>query len=152
MTAITNALLSTTTYEWTEHPYSAEERTEWVKNQEVAGRPVLVADDEGEVVGWTSYGDFRDSALRPGYRFTVENSIHVGESQWGRGIGWLLMSSLIDHARSDGKRVMVAAIDSSNKGAIGFHTRLGFQEVARMPGIGDKWGQRLDLVLMQKML
>ena len=47
---------------------------------------------------------------------------------------------------------MVAAVDSSNGRAIEFHARLGFGEVARMPGIGDKWGQRLDLVLLQKAL
>jgi phosphinothricin acetyltransferase len=44
---------------------------------------------------------------------------------------------------------MVAAIDAANVGSIEFHTRLGFVEVGRMPGVGDKWGQRLDLVLMQ---
>jgi L-amino acid N-acyltransferase len=44
---------------------------------------------------------------------------------------------------------MVAGIDASNVRSIQFHSRLGFDEVARMPGIGEKWGRRLDLVLMQ---
>jgi phosphinothricin acetyltransferase len=45
--------------------------------------------------------------------------------------------------------VIVAAIDSSNTGSIAFHERLGFVVVARMPGVGEKWGRRLSLVLMQ---
>ena len=47
---------------------------------------------------------------------------------------------------------MVAGIDSENVGSIRFHERLGFFEVARMPEIGEKFGRRLDLVLMQRML
>lgn len=47
---------------------------------------------------------------------------------------------------------MVAAIDSANLRSIGFHERLGFIEVARMPEIGEKFGQWLDLVLMQRVL
>jgi L-amino acid N-acyltransferase YncA len=47
---------------------------------------------------------------------------------------------------------MVAGIDGSNTSSIRFHERLGFFEVARMPEIGEKFGHRLDLVLMQLML
>jgi phosphinothricin acetyltransferase len=59
------------------------------------------------------------------------------------------MVALVETARRAGKRVMVAAIDAGNVGSIAFHARLGFVEVGRMPGVGDKWGQRLSLVLMQ---
>lgn len=52
-------------------------------------------------------------------------------------------------ARAAGKRVMVGGIDSTNVDSIRFHERLGFVEVARMPGIGEKFGRRLDLVLVQ---
>jgi L-amino acid N-acyltransferase YncA len=44
---------------------------------------------------------------------------------------------------------LIRAIDSTNDRSIQFHAELGFVEVARMSGIGEKWGQRLDLVLMQ---
>lgn len=87
--------------------------------------PVLVADD-GAVIDWEAYGDFRDSRKWPGYRFTVEHTVHVAESHWGKGIGRALVDALADHAR------------------------LGFHEVALMTGIGEKWGRRLDLVLMQR--
>jgi phosphinothricin acetyltransferase len=73
----------------------------------------------------------------------------VAESRQGAGVGRALLLALADHARRAGKRVMVAAIDSSNIGSIAFHARLGFVEVARMPGVGEKWGRRLDLVVMQ---
>lgn len=146
---LANALMATTTYEWTVAPYTVEERREWLRDQEEARRPVLVAVVEGIVVGWASYGDFRDTKRWPGYHFTVEHTIHVAESHWGQGIGRALIIELAEFARRDHKRVMVAAIDASNAGSIAFHARLGFYEVARMPGVGEKWGERLTLVLMQ---
>jgi phosphinothricin acetyltransferase len=150
ITQITNALLSTTTYEWTETPYTFEERARWLRDQEAARFPVLVAVEEHTVVGWASYSDFRNSKRWPGYRYTVEHTIHIVESHWGRGIGRALIAELVDLARAEGKRVMVAGIDSSNAPSIRFHSQLGFREVARMPGIGEKWGERLELVLMQR--
>jgi phosphinothricin acetyltransferase len=45
---------------------------------------------------------------------------------------------------------MVAAIDGSNVDSVRFHQRLGFAEVGRLPGVGEKFGRRLDLVLMQR--
>jgi phosphinothricin acetyltransferase len=152
ITVIYNALLVTTTHEWTETPHTVRERQEWLDAQHLAGLPALVAVDDFEVVGWATYGDFRDSLRWPGYRYTVEHSIHVRQDHWRRGIGRLLMGALIDHARAAGKHVMVAGIDSDNLQSISFHQGLGFLEVARMPEIGEKFGRRLDLVLMQRML
>ena len=148
ITAIQNALLTTTTYEWTETPYSEPERQAWLERQQAAGHPVLVAVD-GEVVGWAAYGDFRDSGKWPGYLPTVEHTVHVRGDQWGRGVGRRLVEALVERARVAGKRVMVGGIDSTNLDSIRFHERLGFVEVARMPGIGEKFGRRLDLVLVQ---
>src|SRR4029079_15022920 len=97
-------------------------------------------------------GDFRDSVRWPGYAPTVEHSIHVREDCWGRGIGRSLIDALVAHARAEGKHVMVAGIDSENVGSIRFHERCGFVEVARMPGIGFKFGRWLTLVLLQRRL
>jgi len=154
ITDLANALIDTTTYEWTEARHTIEGRSRWLEDKRRHGYPVLVAGDDtvAKVVGWATYGPFRDIDRWPGYRFTVEHTIHVGESHWGRGVGRSLMAALAAHAQQAGLRVMIAGIDGSNAGSIEFHARLGFVEVARMPGIGDKWGQRLDLVLMQREL
>ena len=149
ITDIANALIETATVEWTETLHTLANRQVWLEHHQEAGEPVLVAIDDEMVVGWAAYGDFRDSTRWPGYRFTVEHSVHVAESHSGRGVGRSLMSALIADAQASGKRVMVAAIDADNPGSIDFHARLGFVEVGRMPGVGDKWGQRLSLVLMQ---
>jgi len=113
MTAIYNALLSTTTIEWTDDRHTVADRRAWQDAQEAADLPVLVAEAAGEIVGWASYGPFRDNERWPGYRFTVEHSIHVTESHWGRGVGRALIEELIERARVAGVHVMVAAVDGS---------------------------------------
>ena len=147
-----NALLDTTTYEWREAHHTGEEKAAWLEEQRRHGRPVLVATLAGRVIGFASYGDFRDSQRWPGYRCTVEHTIHVDEAHQGSGVGRVLLRALEARASAAGKRVMVAGIDASNVGSIEFHARLGYVEVARMPGVGVKWGRRLDLVLMQREL
>ncbi len=140
-----NALLATTTVEWSDVPQTVESVLEWLDEHET----VLVADDEGEVVGVAAFGWFRDAAKRPGYRFTVENTIHVREDRWGQGIGRDLMMALVAEARKNGKHAMIAAIDGGNEASIRFHRRLGFVEVARLPEVGTKFDRWLDLVLLQ---
>jgi len=149
ITEITNALLTTTTYEWTETLHTVEERRAWLASRQAGGWPVLVADDAGTVLGWTGYGEFRDSTKWPGYRFCVEHTIHVAQGHWSAGVGRRLMDALIRTAREAGLWAMVGGIDGTNERSIRFHERLGFREVARMPGIGEKAGKRLDLVLVQ---
>jgi L-amino acid N-acyltransferase YncA len=148
--AIYNELIGTTTTAWSEQPQTLAERREWFERQQLRGFPTLVAVDGAEVVGMTSFGDFRDSGHWPGYRFTAEHSIHVRGDRRRRGIGRLLMEELLATARARGIHVLVGAIDATNAESIRFHETCGFVEVARMPETGFKFGRWLDLVLMQR--
>lgn len=145
ITSLLDALLATTTIEWTITPRTEDDVLKWLRAHEV----VLVAEDQGEVVGVAAFGWFRDVVKWPGYRFTVENTVHVRQDRWGSGVGEVLMRALIDKAQEAGLHTMIAAIDSANEASIRFHERLGFTEVARMPEVGTKFGRWLDLVLLQ---
>ncbi len=156
--ALANALIPTTTYTWTDRLEPVEERAAWVAARQAAGFPVLVAVDtadadatgEADVLGWASFGDFRDTVRTPGYLITAELTVHVREGSWGRGIGRALLAELDERARAAGKKVLVAGIDATNERSIAFHRQLGFVETARMPGVGELRGRRLDLVLLQR--
>ena len=127
-------------------------RRKWLHEHWERGDPVLVAIDGADVVGVAAYGEFRDAKRWPGYRFTVEHSIHVHQDRWGRGIGRSLLNALAERARSAGNHVMVGAIDAANVASIEFHLRLGFVEVGRMPEVGYKHDRWLGLVLVQLIL
>ena len=152
ITAIHNAFVALAAIEWTDVAHTVEERGAWLDHQRRAGHPVVVAVASDDVVGWASFGDFRDSSKWPGYRLTVEHTIHVRKDHWGRGVGRQLMNALIQRATEMGMHVMVAAVDRENDASIRFHERLGFHEVARMHQVGTKFGRWLDLVLLQRVL
>jgi len=133
-------------------PETLRQRQAWFRAQVRGGYPVVVAELDGVVVGFASYGSFRGEGRWPGYRATVEHTIHVDEARWGRGIGRALLESLIEIARSHDVHVMVAAVDGDNAESIAFHERLGFVVVARMPEVGRKFDRWLDLVLLQRVL
>jgi L-amino acid N-acyltransferase len=150
ISSLYNALIDTSTIAWTEHRETLATRQDWFAEQQSQGYPVLVAESDGDVVGYASFGDFRDAIKWPGYRFVVEHTVHIREDQWGRGVGRALMAELIRRARQLGKTQMVGGVDGANDASIQFHERLGFVEVARMPQIGFKFDQWLDLVLLQR--
>ena len=151
---IYNELIPVRTVTWTEEPESLDERVAWFHRQQAQGAPVLVAEEDdhagpGQVVGFATYGEFRDNRKWPGYRFTVEHSIHVRGAHQGQGIGRALLRALLERARACGMHVMVAAVDAENVESIAFHERLGFREVGRLPETGRKFDRWLDLVFLQ---
>jgi phosphinothricin acetyltransferase len=150
--AIYNATVSTTTVAWTEEHESLGTRREWMHAQRLLGHPVLVAATGDEVVGFASYDDFRDSSKWPGYRFTVEHTIHVRQDHQGAGVGGHLLRALIVRATEAGKHVMIGAIDGQNTGSIRFHQRQGFAVVGRLPETGFTFGRWRELVLMERIL
>ena len=113
------------------------------------GEGTLVADAEGEVVGFAAFAPFRRGS---GYVHTMEHSIHVLPLYRGQGIGRGLLTRLENVAARQGIHVMVAGISGANPDAVAFHARLGYHEVGRMPEVGRKLGKWLELVLMQKIL
>lgn len=147
--AIYNDAVTNTTAIWNETESTLEARRSWMAERTGRGFPVLVADDNGEVVGYATFGDFRP---HEGYRFTVENSIYVRADRRGRRIAASMMPPLIKAAETLGMHAMVAGIEAENLASIRLHERFGFREVARMPEVGRKFDRWLDLVLMQKML
>ena len=146
ITAIYNDVIATTNAIYREDQVDVSERMAWFEDKRAHGYPVIVADQEGEVVGYGVFGSFR---FGEGYNYTVEHSVHVAQSHRGQGIGKEILEYLMSLAREQNRKVMVAAIDSTNSASIKLHASYGFKESARMPHIAQKHGQPLELVLMQ---
>lgn len=152
ITALFNALIPIDATAWREHLADADEMGRWWTAQAEAGHPVLVAVADGRVVGYATWTGFRGGDRFPGYRRTVEHTIHVAGDQHGRGVGRMLLEALVDEARRRDVHVVVGAIDSANTGSLAFHRALGFTEVGRMPEVGRKFDRWLDLVLVQRIV
>ncbi|WBV42498.1 GNAT family N-acetyltransferase [Pseudoroseomonas cervicalis] len=152
MLAIFNEVVAHSTAVYTDVPQTLEQRAAWCAQRQAQGFPVLVAlgADERDVLGFASFTEFR--GCWPGFRHTVEHSVHIRADCRGRGLGTRLVAALVEQAVLLGKHVMVASIDAENAPSIRMHQRMGFRQVALMPQVGCKFGRWLDLVLMQKQL
>lgn len=113
--------------------------------------PFLVAESPtGQVLG---YGLVSPWTGKSGFRYTVENSIYLGQAATGKGLGKALLVALIDECEKRGIREMVAVIsDKGAEGSVALHERLGFVEVGRMGRVGFKFGRWLGTIYMQKSL
>jgi phosphinothricin acetyltransferase len=147
--AIYNDVLTTSTAIFSETPATLEDRLQWFRARRELGYPVLVAVDDSGVLGFASFGDFRSW---PGYRHTVEHSVHVRADARGRGVGGALMRVLLFRAVTLGKHVMVAGVDADNAGSIRLHERLGFQRAGTLHHVGCKFGRWLDLTFLERIL
>jgi L-amino acid N-acyltransferase YncA len=128
-------------------PPSEEEMLRRFKAITDGGYPYFVAELDGRVVGYAYASAYR---TRPGYRFTVENSIYISSDAQGKGLGRMLLAALIEACTAQGFRLMVAIIgDSANFASITLHRRAGFTFSGTIHSVGYKFGRWLDSVIMQ---
>ncbi|RVW02897.1 GNAT family N-acetyltransferase [Rhodococcus xishaensis] len=146
---IHNEAVANSTAIWDETPTDIDERRQWFHDRHANGFPILVADIDGRVAGYATYGVWRPKS---GYRYTVENSVYVHVDYHRRGVATALMTALIERARAGGLHVIVASIESSNTTSIALHERFGFRTVAQMPEVGQKFGRWMDMTFMQLIL
>ena len=142
-----NDVIATSTATYTSTLVTLEERRQWWRARVAAGYPVLVALDDSGVIGFATFGDFRPW---PGYRYTVEHTVHVRGDRRGGGVGTRLLQALFPRAASLGKHMMVAGVDAANVASIRFHERLGFERSGCLREVGHKFDRWLDLVFLQR--
>ncbi len=148
LTIINDAIANTTAV------YDYEQRTpkmlqQWFNVKTEKQFPVIVATNRETILGYATYGTFRDKAA---FDQTVEHSVYVRTEFLGNGIGGKLLTELISLAKLQDLHVMIGAIDASNSDSINFHKKFGFTECGFIREVGFKFGRRLDMVFMQLML
>ena len=170
--------ISTTTYEL--EPTTLEERRRWFAGRESI-HPVTVAeqavdrrpetggaesDDDINATGTSSlqppasslqprivgFGSLHTFRNKPGYRFTVENSVYVHPDCHRMGVGSAILLDQIERARQLGLHTIVAGIDKEQTASLALHYKHGFREVGCFPQVGRKFDRWLDAVFMQLIL
>jgi L-amino acid N-acyltransferase YncA len=133
-----------------ETPPTPEDMSARLRNITGRGLPYLVAEEDGRVLAYAYASPFRP---RPGYRFTVEDSVYVAPDATGRGLGRAVLSQVLTACEGLGLRQIVAVIgDSGNAASIALHRSLGFEPSGVGQGFGFKHGRWVDIVWMQKAL
>lgn len=126
---------------------SANEMSNRIKEILSAGYPVLVAEHNGEILGYCYVNLFR---VRSAYRYTVEDSIYINPKHQGKNLGSLLLNELIEKCKfKQFKQILAFIGDSKNVGSINLHKKFGFTQVGIMKDVGYKFEKWVDVVIMQ---
>jgi L-amino acid N-acyltransferase len=146
---IYNEVIRNSTAVFSDTEVTLENREAWFDAKRAAGFPVLAAVDPSGVVGFGTFGEFR---TWPGYRHSVEHTLHVRADCRGRGVGRLLIQALLQEAARMQKHVMIGGIDAQNVTSISLHEKLGFKMAGELKEVGFKFGRWLDLKFMHRLI
>lgn len=133
-----------------EDPPSAADMDDRRRAVQEKGLPYLVAELDGQVLGFAYAGPFRPRAA---YRYTLEDSVYVSPDAKGKGVGRAMLTAVIEACEALGIRQLMAVIgDTGNAGSVGLHRSLGFEQTGVGRSVGFKHGRWVDIVHMQKAL
>ena len=116
--------------------------------------PYLVAEQDGEILGYAYAGSFKE---RRAYDWSVETSIYVDERKKRMGIGGKLHAALEQVLKEQGILNMNACIgypiqedEYLTKNSEEFHAHLGYELVGQFHKCGYKYGRWYDMIWMEK--
>lgn len=101
--------------------------------------PWLVCEEEGATLGYAYASKFRP---RPAYQWTVETTVYVHSSHYGRSVGRALYETLFSILRLQGYHRALAVIALPNPASVALHERVGFAPVGVFHDVGyklDRW-------------
>jgi L-amino acid N-acyltransferase YncA len=113
------------------------------------GLPFLVVEVGPRVVGFGLMSRYHHSAA---FHHTGVLTYFILPEYTRLGLGSALLGKLIHEAKARGMTVLLANGSSRNEQSLSFHRKHGFVECGRFKDIGAKFGERFDVVWMQKSL
>jgi len=125
---------------------TVEDRLHWLNNHD-AMHPVIVAESDGKVLGWASLSRWSERAA---YDTTAEVSLYVHKDYRNQGIGKRLLEMLTLEGKTVGLHSLIARITEGNEKSFYLHELFGFEDVGTLKEIGKKFGNYLDVRIMQK--
>ena len=129
--AIYAPLVTDTIVSFEEEPPSADEMAERI----AASHVWLVAEDEGEVVGYAYGARFHPRAA---YRWSAESSIYLAPDARGRGLGKKLVAALLQRLKEMGFVNVFGGVALPNPASERLLDSFGFQKIAHWEHAGFK--------------
>lgn len=125
------------------HTKTIQERSEWFYAHNVGNHPLIVAESDGEVIGYASLSAYNE---KEAYAQTVELSVYIDSSYRKNGVATALMSEIIKIAKADPvTKKIVSLITSGNEASCRLHTKFGFTFCGSISNLGKKFGKDLGV-------
>ncbi len=148
ITQIYNEAILTTTATFDTEPKSLADRLQWFESRGDR-HPVLVAEWDGRVIGWSAISSYSDRAA---YDDTGETACYVKSEYRGRGVGRRLKGTTIEAAQRLGYHSLIARVAATSEESLHLNLSFGFILVGTLKQVGRKFGRLLDVHILQKMV
>jgi len=109
--------------------------------------PRLVALGNQQILGWAALSPVSGRCV---YAGVAEVSVYVAAAARGRGVGKVLLQSLVEESERCGIWTLQAGIFPENVPSLALHKSCGFREVGRRQRIGKLAGVWRDTVLLER--
>ena len=128
-------------------PLTQEQERQYIVSMDGSKTKVMyVAWKDGAIVGEASYNSY----TRPRLRHRGEFGMSVRKSEWGQGIGTMLLSKILEFARDTAKNEIVSLeVRSDNFAAIHLYEKFGFKKTGHFEGYLKINGDLVDCDVMQ---
>jgi phosphinothricin acetyltransferase len=150
LTMIYNHYVTNSIVTFEEEPVTTEEFRRRVDTIIALGLPWIVAEIEGNVVGYAYASRWK---ARSAYRHSVESTVYVAPLFIGQGVGFALYEGLLERLRAHGKiRAVIGGVALPNDASVRLHEKLGMTNVAHFQEVGFKFGKWIDVAYWQRLL
>jgi L-amino acid N-acyltransferase YncA len=113
------------------------------------GLPFLVAEADGEVVGFARVSSYSDRCVYDG---VGEHAVYVARAARGGGVGRRLLGALCADAERAGLYKLTSRVFTDNAASRAVHAAAGFHEVGVQRRHGRLDGEWKDCVLVERLL
>ncbi len=127
---------------------SAKDRRQWIECTG-ARYPILVAESDSDVVGWSCISPYRSRSCYDG---VGEFSVYVHRDFRGYGIGRQLLTALLEEAQMLGYWKLVSRVFSFNTPSRALCHACGFREVGVYEKHSRLDGQWIDCVIVERVI
>ncbi len=148
ITEIYNEAILTTTATFDIEPKTVADRTRWL-DQRGERYPVVVAESDAGVIGFASLAPWSERAA---YDATAETGLYVGAAYRNQGVGRALKRAIIEEAERLGFHTLIARVTAESEASLHLNRVFGFEHIGTLREVGEKFGRRLDVCLLQKIL
>jgi L-amino acid N-acyltransferase YncA len=107
----------------------------------------IVAQNSERVLGWAALSPVSGRRV---YSGVAEVSVYVAAETLGRGVGKMLLQSLVEHSERCGIWTLQAGIFPENAASIALHKSCGFREVGLRRKLGQRGGVWRDVLLLER--
>ena len=146
--AVYNHYVTGSTATFQTEPVSPDE---WAA--EAAGDPerhgAWAVEADGAFAGYVLVTPFKS---RCAYRDTAEVTVYLAPEHTGRGLGRAALAHADAHAAGAGLHALLAVVCAENTGSLRLFERAGYERCALLREVGTKFGRRLDVVYLEKVV